>query len=56
MIEDAMDAIENEIGPLGDPDELPASALAEVKELGLYEDLRAQHEKNVRKAVESEAV
>lgn len=42
----AMDAIEAEIGPLGDPDELPAAALAEVKELGLYEDLLAQHRKN----------
>lgn len=45
----AMDAIEEENGPLGDPDELPASVLREVKELGLYEDLRAQHAKNVAK-------
>ncbi len=44
--EAAMDAIEAEIGPLGDPDELPAAALAEVKELGLYDDLLAQHRKN----------
>lgn len=51
-----MDAIEAEIGPLGDPDELPAAALAEVKELGLYEDLRAQHQKNQRKAADVEAV
>jgi len=50
--EAAMDAIEAEIGPLGDPDELPRAALAEVKELGLYEDLKAQHEKNRRAAVE----
>ncbi|MBN7793782.1 hypothetical protein [Microbacterium esteraromaticum] len=44
--EDAMDAIEAELGPLGNPDELPAAALAEVKELGLYDDLLAQHRKN----------
>lgn len=43
---EAMDAIEAELGPLGDPDELPAAALAEVKELGLYDDLLAQHRKN----------
>ncbi|KDA04696.1 hypothetical protein DC31_05175 [Microbacterium sp. CH12i] len=49
---EAMDAIEAEMGPLGDPDELPAATLTEVKELGLYDDLRAQHEKNVRLAAE----
>ncbi|KIP52638.1 hypothetical protein [Leucobacter komagatae] len=43
---EAMDAIEAELGPLGDPDELPAATLAEVRELGLYDDLRAQHLKN----------
>lgn len=53
--EAAMDAIEDEIGPLGDPDELPAATLREVKELGLYDDLRAQHEKNVRKLAKGEA-
>ncbi|UTX53452.1 hypothetical protein [Leucobacter aridicollis] len=47
--EAAMDAIEAELGPLGDPDELPAATLAEVRELGLYDDLRAQHLKNVRR-------
>ncbi len=47
--EAAMDAIEDELGPLGDPDELPASTLREVKELGLYEDLKAQHLKNEAK-------
>lgn len=51
----AMDAIEAELGPLGDPDDLPAAALREVKELGLYDDLRAQHEKNVRLAAEGKA-
>lgn len=50
---EAMDAIEAEIGPLGDPDELPASTLAEVRELGLYDDLKAQHEKNVRRSAEA---
>jgi len=50
--EEAMDAIEAELGPLGDPDELPAAALAEVKELGLYDDLVAQHRKNERIAAE----
>lgn len=43
----AMDAIEEEYGPLGDPDELPAAVLREVQELGIYEDLRAQHAKHV---------
>lgn len=46
----AMDAIEAELGPLGDPDELPAATLNEVRELGLYDDLKAQHEKNQRNA------
>lgn len=40
---EAMDAIEAEIGPLGDPDELPAPLIAEVRALGLYDDLAAQH-------------
>ncbi|WP_140425582.1 hypothetical protein [Cryobacterium sp. N21] len=53
--EAAMDAIEEEMGLLGNPDELSPSALAEVKELGLYEDLRAQHEKNQRNATKVEA-
>lgn len=43
--EEAMDAIEAEYGPLGDPDELPAPVLREVQELGLYEDLARQHAK-----------
>lgn len=51
--EAAMDAIEDELGPLGDPDELPAAALAEVKELGLYDDLVAQHRKNLTKSAAS---
>ncbi|WP_413317732.1 hypothetical protein AA0Z99_12185 [Agrococcus sp. 1P02AA] len=45
----AMDSIEQEFGPLGDPDELPAAVLREVKELGLYEDLARQHAKHVAK-------
>lgn len=52
--EEAMDAIEAELGPLGDPDELPAATLAEVRELGLYDDLRAQHLKNERRRTEQE--
>lgn len=47
-----MDAIEAELGRLGDADELPAAALAEVKELGLYDDLVAQHRTNERIAAE----
>lgn len=54
--EDAMDAIEAEYGPLGDPDELPAPVLREVQELGLYEDLKAQHAKHAAKAEQQEAV
>ncbi|MGL3149081.1 hypothetical protein ACSS7Z_01850 [Microbacterium sp. A82] len=54
--EAAMDSIEAELGPLGDPDELPRATLAEVKELGLYDDLRAQHEKNQRKLAAGEVV
>ncbi|MFD5224235.1 hypothetical protein ACFWHT_01300 [Microbacterium sp. NPDC058342] len=49
---EAMDAIEAELGPLGDPDDLPPAALAEVKELGLYDDLAAQHRKNRLAAAE----
>lgn len=54
--EDAMDAIEAEYGPLGDPDELPAPVLREVQELGIYEDLRAQHAKHVARAAQGEPV
>lgn len=53
--EAAMDAIEDELGPLGDPDELPAATLQEVKELGLYDDLKAQHLKNEAKSKEVSA-
>ena len=49
--QEAMDAIEAEIGPLGDPDELPPRLLDEVRALGLYDDLAAQH----RRRVEAEA-
>jgi hypothetical protein len=52
---EVMDAIEAEIGPLGDPDELPRATLAEVKELGLYDDLVAQHRKNQSRATEGDA-
>lgn len=50
--QEAMDAIEAEIGPLGDPDELPARILAEVRALGLYDDLAAQH----RRRAEAEEI
>jgi len=53
--EAAMDAIEAEMGLLGNPDELSPSVLAELKELGLYEDLRAQHNKNQRNSAKAEA-
>ncbi|MGW8528872.1 hypothetical protein [Nocardiopsis sp. CA-288880] len=42
---EAMDAIEAEYGPLGDPGELPGPVQDEIRALGLYEDLRAQHER-----------
>lgn len=47
--EDAMDAIEAEYGPLGDPDDLPEAALREVHDLGIYEDLKRQHAKHAAK-------
>jgi len=45
--QEAMDAIEAEIGPLGDPDELPRRLRDEVVALGLYDDLKAQHDRRV---------
>lgn len=45
----AMDSIEQEFGPLGDPDELPPAVLREVRELGIYDDLASQHAKHVAK-------
>lgn len=47
--ERAMDSIEEEFGPLGDPDELPATVLREVKDLGIYDDLVRQHAKHTAK-------
>ncbi|MFC7431495.1 MULTISPECIES: hypothetical protein [unclassified Agrococcus] len=52
--DEAMDAIEAEIGPLGDPDELPARLLAEVRALGLYDDLAAQHRRRSEAAARGE--
>ena len=49
---ETMNAIEAEFGPLGDPDELPEPVRDEVRALGLYEDLRAQHERNAGKVSE----
>lgn len=40
----AMDTIESEIGPLGDPAELPERVQAELRTLGLYDDLAARHQ------------
>lgn len=48
--QEAMDAIEAEVGPLGDPDELPERLIAEVKALGLYDDLAAQHRRRTEAA------
>jgi len=45
----AMDSIEQEFGPLGDPDDLPPAVLREVRELGLYDDLASQHAKHAAK-------
>lgn len=41
----AMDDIEEELGPLGDPGELPSVVQQELRTLGLYDDLREQHER-----------
>ncbi|GLI31328.1 MULTISPECIES: hypothetical protein [Brachybacterium] len=41
--ETAMDSMEAEIGPIGDPDEFPAAVLEEVKMLGLYDDFKQRH-------------
>ncbi|GLU50237.1 hypothetical protein [Nocardiopsis ansamitocini] len=46
----AMDAIEAEYGPLGDPAELPEPVREEIRALGLYDDLRAQHERHLKEA------
>lgn len=43
----AMDAIEEEAGPLGDPRELPAAVQEELRALALFDDLLGQHERNV---------
>lgn len=48
----AMDDIEAELGPLGDPGELPPVVQQELRTLGLYDDLREQHER--RSATEGE--
>ncbi|TDQ55019.1 hypothetical protein [Actinorugispora endophytica] len=47
---ETMDAIEAEYGPLGDPAELPEAVQEEVRALGLYDDLRAQHERRHQEA------
>lgn len=42
----AMDAIEDEVGPLGDPRELPTAVQDELKALAVFDDLLGQHERN----------
>lgn len=39
----AMDTIEAEIGPLGDPELLPEIVQSELHQLGLFDDLKARH-------------
>ncbi|QVJ03286.1 hypothetical protein KGD82_14830 [Nocardiopsis eucommiae] len=39
----AMDAVEADYGPLGDPSELSEPVRSELRALGLYDDLLAQH-------------
>ena len=52
--EDAMDAIEAEVGPIGDPDEFAPADLAEVKQLGLYDDFKRRFEQNRAAATDEE--
>ncbi|WP_293699788.1 hypothetical protein [uncultured Agrococcus sp.] len=44
--ESAMDAMEAEVGPIGDPDTFPPAVLEEVKMLGLYDDFKRRFEQN----------
>lgn len=44
--ESAMDAIEAEVGPIGDPDQFPPAVLKEVQMLGLYDDFKQRYEQN----------
>lgn len=44
--ESAMDTIEAEVGPIGDPDEFTPAVLEEVKMLGLYDDFKQRHLRN----------
>ena len=41
---EAMDAVEADYGPLGDPTELPEPVQKELRALGLFDDLYAQHQ------------
>lgn len=50
--ESAMDAMEAEVGPIGDPDTFPPAVLEEVKMLGLYDDFKRRFEENRAKAEE----
>ncbi|HIY67363.1 MAG TPA: hypothetical protein H9830_13940 [Candidatus Agrococcus pullicola] len=52
--ESAMDAMEAEVGPIGDPDTFPPAVLEEVKMLGLYDDFKRRFEQNEAKNREEE--
>lgn len=51
--ESAMDAMEAEVGPIGDPDTFPPAVLEEVKTLGLYDDFKRRFEANQAKEAEN---
>lgn len=51
---DALAVIEEEIGDVGHPDDLPPATLAEVRALGLYEDLRLHAESKARRTPSKE--
>lgn len=53
--ESAMDAIEAEVGPIGDPDDFPRPVLEEVKMLGLYDDFKRRHQEKQSLAASSSA-
>ncbi len=49
----AMDNIEEEVGRLGDPRELPTAVQDELRSLSVFDDLLEQHERNVRMDAEA---
>lgn len=50
----AMDAMEAEVGPIGNPDEFPPAVLEEVKMLGLYDDFKRRFEENRAKSTKQD--